>query len=325
MPLTDTETLHAVVPDQLANKRLDQVLAKLFADYSRSRLQQWILDGQVSVDGQQLRAKDKVLAGQQIQVQAQPHAEESWQAEAIPLEIVYEDKSLIVINKPAGLVVHPGSGNRTGTLLNALLNHAPELASIPRAGIVHRLDKDTSGLLVIARTLKAQKSLVEQLLARTVSRQYLAVVNGVMTAGGSVDAPIGRHPSHRTRMAVVATGRPACSHYRVVERFRAHTLIRVTLDTGRTHQIRVHMLHIQHPVVGDPEYAGRARVPPGASEALLACLRGFKRQALHAEQLALIHPRSGKEVAWQQPMPDDMQHLVTVLRDDVRNYVGKKP
>lgn len=324
MPLTDTETLHAIVPDQLANKRLDQVLAKLFADYSRSRLQQWILDGQVSVDGKQLRAKDKVLAGQQIQVQAQPNGEESWQAEAIPLEIVYEDKSLIVINKPAGLVVHPGSGNRTGTLLNALLNHAPELANIPRAGIVHRLDKDTSGLLVIARNLKAQKSLVEQLLARTVSRRYLAVVNGAMTAGGTVDAPIGRHPTHRTRMAVVPSGRPACSHYRVVERFRAHTLVRVTLDTGRTHQIRVHMMHIQHPVVGDQEYAGRARVPPGASEELLALLRGFKRQALHAEQLSLIHPRSGNEVAWEQPMPDDMQHLVAVLREDVRTYVGKK-
>ncbi len=324
MSQTDSETLQAAVPEELANKRLDQVLAKLFAEYSRSRLQQWIEAGQVTVDGKILRSKDKVLAGQQIQVNAQLHAEDSWQAEAIPLQIVYEDKSLIVINKPAGLVVHPAAGNRSGTLLNALLHHAPELINIPRAGIVHRLDKDTSGLLVIARNLKAQKSLVEQLQARTVSRQYLAVVNGMMTSGGTVDAPIGRHPSHRTRMAVVPSGRPAVSHYRVVERFRAHTLIRVSLETGRTHQIRVHMLHIQHPLVGDPEYAGRARIPPAASETLLAMLRDFKRQALHAEQLALIHPRSGKEVAWEQPMPDDMQQLLAALREDSRNYVGKK-
>lgn len=324
MSQTETETLQTVVPEELANKRLDQVLAKLFAEYSRSRLQQWIEAGQVTVDGRILRSKDKVLAGQQVQVNAQLHAEDTWQAEAIPLQIVYEDKSLLVINKPAGLVVHPAAGNRSGTLLNALLHHAPELANIPRAGIVHRLDKDTSGLLVIARNLKAQKSLVEQLQARTVSRQYLAVVNGMLTAGGTVDAPIGRHPSHRTRMAVVASGRPAVSHYRVVERFRAHTLIRVSLETGRTHQIRVHMLHIQHPLVGDPEYAGRARIPPGASATLLATLRDFKRQALHAEQLALIHPRSGKEVAWEQPMPADMQQLLAALREDTRNYVGKK-
>jgi 23S rRNA pseudouridine1911/1915/1917 synthase len=318
-----TETLAAQVPAELDDKRLDQVLARLFPDYSRSRLQHWVHQGLVSVDGQQLRSKDKVCTGQQITVQVRPEVQDDWQAEDIPLQIVYEDKSLIVINKPAGLVVHPAVGNRSGTLLNALLHHAPELAEVPRAGIVHRLDKDTSGLLVIARNLKAQKSLVEQLLARTVSREYLAVVHGMMTSGGTVDAPMGRHPSQRTRMAVVAQGKPAVSHYRVVERFRVHTLIRVKLDTGRTHQIRVHMAHIEYPLVGDPEYGGRSKIPRAASAELLETLRQFKRQALHAERLALIHPRSGKEVAWEQAMPNDMQHLIQVLRADVKAHATK--
>lgn len=319
----NTETLAAQIPEDLDGKRLDQVLARLFPDYSRSRLQHWIHQGLVSVDGQQLRSKDKVNTGQQVIVQVQPEIQDDWQAEDIPLQIVYEDKSLIVINKPAGLVVHPAVGNRSGTLLNALLHHAPELAQVPRAGIVHRLDKDTSGLLVIARNLKAQKSLVEQLLARTVSREYLAVVHGMMTSGGTVEAPMGRHPSQRTRMAVVTQGKPAVSHYRVVERFRVHTLIRVKLDTGRTHQIRVHMAHIEYPLVGDPEYGGRSKIPRGASAELLDMLRQFKRQALHAERLALSHPRSGKEVAWEHAMPDDMQQLVQVLRADVKAHVPK--
>lgn len=319
----DTETLTAQVPAELDDKRLDQVLARLFPDYSRSRLQHWVERGLVSVDGQQLRSKDKVCTGQQITVQVQPEIQDDWQAEDIPLQIVYEDKSLIVINKPAGLVVHPAVGNRSGTLLNALLHHAPELAQVPRAGIVHRLDKDTSGLLVIARNLKAQKSLAEQLLARTVSREYLAVVHGMMTSGGTVEAAMGRHPSQRTRMAVVAQGKPAVSHYRVVERFRVHTLIRVKLDTGRTHQIRVHMAHIEYPIVGDPEYGGRSKIPRGASAELLDRLRQFKRQALHAERLALLHPRSGKEVSWEQAMPDDMQQLVKVLRADVKAHDAK--
>lgn len=314
--MIEQETLTATVPEALAGKRLDQVLAELFADYSRSRLQQWIRDGQVTVDGQQLRAKDKVHAAQTVQVKVTLTIEGEWQAENIPLQIVYEDKTLIVINKPAGLVVHPAAGNRSGTLLNALIHHAPELAQLPRAGIVHRLDKDTSGLLVIARTLQAQKSLVEQLQARTVSREYLAVVNGVMTAGGTVEAPIGRHTTHRTRMAVVSSGKPARSHYRVVERYRAHTLIRVSLDTGRTHQIRVHMAHINYPLVGDPEYGGRRRVPSAATTRLMSVLQGFHRQALHAEKLALIHPRSGKPLEWQQPMPADMQELIAALQED---------
>ena len=318
-----TETLTAQVPEDLAGKRLDQALARLFPDYSRSRLQHWIQQGLVSVDGQQLRPKDKVSYGQQVTVQVQPEIQDHWQAQDIPLQIVYEDKSLIVINKPAGLVVHPAVGNRSGTLLNALLHHAPELAQVPRAGIVHRLDKDTSGLLVIARNLKSQKFLVEQLQARTVSREYLAVVHGMMTSGGTVDAPMGRHPSQRTRMAVVAQGKPAVSHYRVVERFRVHTLIRVKLDTGRTHQIRVHMAHIEYPIVGDPEYGGRSKIPRAASTELLDMLRLFKRQALHAEKLALIHPRSGKEVSWEHAMPDDMQQLVRVLRADVKAHADK--
>lgn len=314
--MEEQEILTDTVPEALAGKRLDQVLAVLFADYSRSRLQQWIRDGHVTVDGQLLRPKDKVHAAQVIQVKVTLEAEGEWQAEAIPLQIVYEDKSLIVINKPAGLVVHPAAGNRSGTLLNALIHHAPELVQLPRAGIVHRLDKDTSGLLVIARTLQAQKSLVEQLQARTVSREYLAVVTGVMTAGGTVDAPIGRHTTHRMRMAVVTSGKPARSHYRVVERYRAHTLIRVSLETGRTHQIRVHMAHIHYPLVGDPEYGGRRRLPAGATVRLTEVLQGFHRQALHAEKLALLHPRSGKPLEWQQAMPEDMQELIAALQED---------
>lgn len=321
---TTMETLTAHVPADLAGKRLDQVLAALFPDYSRSRLQQWIHDGLVNVDGGVIRPKDKVQAGQHIQVKVQLAADDSHAAEAIPLQIVYQDKSLIVINKPAGLVVHPAVGNRSGTLLNALLHHAPELATVPRAGIVHRLDKDTSGLLVVACNLKAQKSLVEQLQTRTMSREYLAIVNGVMTAGGDIDAPIGRHPGHRTRMAVIASGKEARSQYRVIERFRAHTFIRVKLETGRTHQIRVHMAHINHPIVGDPEYGGRRKVPPAATPALLEALHNFQRQALHAEQLELIHPRSGKPVAWQQAMPADMQHLLEVLREDSRHAAAKR-
>jgi len=317
--MTETKNLSAEVPEDMAGLRLDRVLARLFSDYSRARLQQWIRDGQVSVDGKQLRPRDKLHGGEQLKVSASLEIETEYQAEPIPLDIVFEDEAMLVINKPAGLVVHPAVGNRVGTLLNALLHHAPEVAAVPRAGIVHRLDKDTSGLLVVARTLEAHKHLVDQLQARAFEREYQAVSCGVMTAGGTVDAPIGRHPVHRVRMAVVNNGKEAVTHYRVIERFRSHTHVRVQLETGRTHQIRVHMAHIRYPLIGDPLYGGRLRIPQGCSETLLDTLKKFKRQALHAARLGLVHPSSGEELSWQAELPQDMQHLLAALKDDLVN------
>ena len=312
----NTQRLEAVVPADAAGQRLDQVLAALFPDFSRTRLQQWLRAGHVSVDGRSLRARDKVWGGEHISVTAMVEVEVPWRGEAMPLEILYEDSALIVINKPPGLVVHPGAGNREGTLVNALLHHAPELANVPRAGVVHRLDKDTSGLLVVARTLAAHTHLVAQLQARSVKREYFAIVVGVMTAGGTIEAPVGRHPGERTRMAVVHSGREAVTHYRVLERFRGHSYLRVNLETGRTHQIRVHMAHLHYPLVGDPTYGGRLRLPADSSSALQEALRHFKRQALHAGVLGLIHPESGAALQWEAPLPDDMQQLLEDLRSD---------
>lgn len=311
------QILHGEIPSSCAGMRLDQALAQLFSDYSRSRLSQWLKAGQVRVNGEQRRGRDKVWGGEQIEIRAEVEELTSWEAEAIPLSIVFEDAYLIVINKPAGLVVHPAAGNPAGTLVNALLHHEPALSTIPRAGVVHRLDKDTSGLLVVAKTLPVQKSLVEQLQARRLLREYEAVVTGVMTAGGMVEAPIGRHPVHRKRMAVIPNGKPAVTHYRVVERFRAHSRIRCRLETGRTHQIRVHMAHIHYPLVGDPVYGGRLRLPKDCSEALATTLREFRRQALHAARLGLIHPQSGKAMEWNASLPADMEQLLAALRADV--------
>lgn len=304
------------IPEHLNGQRLDQALAALMPDWSRSRLQQWIRDGQVRLDGRLPRARDRVHGGEAVRIDAVFKADTGCLPEDIPLDIAYEDSDLLVINKPAGLVVHPAVGNPDGTLQNALLHHDPELARLPRAGIVHRLDKETSGLMVVARSLVAHKKLVEALQARSVQREYLTVVYSVMTAGGEVNAPIGRHPVDRKRMAVVAGGRDAVTHYRVEERYRAHSLVRVRLETGRTHQIRVHMAHIRCPVVGDPVYGGRLRLPRGAGEQLQAVLQGFRRQALHAARLAFTHPGSGQAVSWQAPLPDDMTRLVEALRQD---------
>lgn len=317
---THTRQLAAYVPPEAAGRRLDQVLAELFPDYSRTRLQRWLLAGHVTVDGKSSRSRDPVRGGERIIVTAPIEAETPWRGQQeIPLAIVYQDSAILVINKPPNLVVHPGAGNRKGTLVNALLHYAPELANIPRAGVVHRLDKDTSGLLVVARSLPAQKRLVEQLRARTVKREYAAIVAGIMTAGGTIEAPIGRHPVERTRMAVVRTGKEAVSHYRVLERFRAHSYIKVRLETGRTHQIRVHMAHLHHPLVGDPTYGGRLRVPADSGAALQEALHGFKRQALHAGGLGLIHPESGEALNWETPLPVDMQQLLETLRADARS------
>lgn len=303
--------------------RLDQALATLFSDYSRSRLTQWLKDGQVSVDGRQMRGRDKVRGGEKVVIQAEMEEQTHWQAEDIPLDVHFEDEHIIVINKPANLVVHPAAGNYTGTLVNALLQHEPSLANLPRAGIVHRLDKDTTGLLVVARSLVAQKSLVEQLQSHSLLREYSAIVYGVMTAGGTVDAPIGRHPVHRTRMAIHPMGKEAVTHYRVIKRFREHSLIRCRLETGRTHQIRVHMASIHFPLVGDPVYGKRLRVPKDSSEEMIQVLRNFKRQALHAGRLGLVHPVSGKNLEWKAPLPDDMARLQRVLEDDLELHTDQ--
>ncbi len=316
--MSEVAHLSATVGDESAGQRLDRVLAQLFSNYSRARLQQWVSDGAVMVDGRQLRSKDKLRGGEQIEIRVELEEEVDSQPEAIPLDIIYEDEALLVINKPVGLVVHPAAGNRDGTMLNALLHHAPELAKVPRAGIVHRIDKDTSGLLVVARTLKSQKVLTEQIQRREFEREYQAVVCGMMTAGATIDAPIGRHPTVRTRMAVVGNGKAARTHYRVMQRYRAHTHVQVKLETGRTHQIRVHMAHIRHPIVGDQVYGGRLRIPKGCGELLSEQLRRFKRQALHAAKLGLTHPDSGEQMTWQSPLPQDMVLLLAALDADLK-------
>jgi len=314
--MSDRILLSAQVSPESGGQRLDQVAAQLFPDHSRSRLQGWIKDGSLLVDGEQKRTRDTVYGGEQLTLDAEREVQGDWQPEAIALDILYEDDALLVINKPAGLVVHPAAGHQDGTLLNALLHHAPELAKVPRAGIVHRLDKDTTGLMVVAKTIEAQTDLVAQLQARSVSREYECVVVGVMTAGGKVDQPIARHGSQRQKMAVVAGGKQAISHYRVIQRFRAHTHVKVKLETGRTHQIRVHMSHIYFPLVGDPTYGGRLRIPPGASPELIRELREFPRQALHARRLELMHPIDGRPMQWQVPLPADMQQLLALLKED---------
>jgi 23S rRNA pseudouridine1911/1915/1917 synthase len=306
----------AIVPDSLAGQRLDQALAALFPDYSRSRLQGWIRAGQVRVDGRELRPRDKVDGGEQIVLSAELEDETRAEPEPIGLAVLHEDEDILVLDKPAGLVVHPGAGNPAGTLVNALLHHRPGLRALPRAGIVHRLDKDTSGVMVVACTAPAHAALVRQLEARSVKREYEAVCVGVMTGGGTVDAPIARHPVDRVRMAIREGGREAVTHYRVLDRFRGHTHVLCRLETGRTHQIRVHLASIRHPIVGDPVYGGRLAVPKGASAALIEALRGFKRQALHAARLELEHPGMGERVRFEAPLPADLQALLAALRQD---------
>lgn len=296
----NTIALQATIQPEFAGCRLDQALAQLFPTYSRERLKTWVLAGQCHVDGAVLRPKDKVAGGEQVVINATVTEEVAWQGEDLPLDIIYEDEDLIVINKAANVVVHPAAGNRAGTLVNALLNYAPELANVPRAGVVHRLDKDTTGLLVVARNLEAHTSLVEQLQARAITRIYETIVHGLFLAGSTIDLPIGRHPKDRKKMAVVGDGKEAITHYRVIKKFAKHTHIQVQLETGRTHQIRVHMAHVRHPIVGDKTYAPRLQ-------------HNFPRQALHAKSLSLMHPATGEEMSWSIDLPTDMQNLLQDL------------
>jgi len=288
--------------------RLDQALVRLLPQYSRSRLQEWIGQGLVTVNGSPATVKQKVWGGERLSVSPQIHpSEQTSQAEDIPLDIVYEDDAIIVIDKPVGLVVHPGSGNWQGTLLNALLHHAPQLKEVPRAGIVHRLDKDTSGLMVVAKTLVAQTALVRQMQSRSVKREYLALVWGELDYGGVINVPIGRHPSQRVKMAVLEGGKEAVTHYSIEESFPGCTLVRCRLETGRTHQIRVHMTHLGHPLIGDSVYQ---RGVQKCALQLRELLNGFPRQALHATKLALDHPLTGQRMEWDSLLPEDMADLL---------------
>ncbi|QDA56836.1 23S rRNA pseudouridine(1911/1915/1917) synthase RluD [Thermomonas aquatica] len=313
---SNAEPRQAIVPESAAGRRLDAVLAELFPEYSRSRLSAWIKSGDVSVDGASIRGRDPVRGGETVTLTAVQETQTHAVAEDIPLDILYEDADVFVIDKPAGLVVHPGAGNPAGTLVNALLHRDPGLELLPRAGIVHRLDKDTSGVMVVARNLPAHTALVAQLSAREVHRQYLAIVVGALVSGGTANAAIDRHPRDRVRMAVREDGKDAVTHYRLRERFRNHTALECRLETGRTHQIRVHMAHLKHPIVGDPLYGGSFKLPKGASDEFIAALRGFKRQALHAEVLEFMHPASGEPVRCSAPVPEDMQQLMKLLRED---------
>jgi 23S rRNA pseudouridine1911/1915/1917 synthase len=309
--------LTETVPYELAGMRLDQALAELFSDYSRNKLQTWIKAGRVAVNGEvALSPRAKLEGGEEIDLDAEAEVVIEFNPEAIPLDIVYEDDSLLIVNKPAGLVVHPAVGNWQGTLLNALLNHDANLETLPRAGIVHRIDKETSGLLMVAKTLQAHNSLTQQLQDREITREYLAVTRGRMTAGGTVDEPIARHPTDRKRYTVKESGKEAVTHYRVVKRFSHHTLVQLKLETGRTHQIRVHMAHIRYPLFGDQVYGGRFQMIPNCSPELEQVMRGFKRQALHAAKLGLEHPETGDYLEWEQPLPDDMVELLDALTEN---------
>ena len=320
-----TISLRAEVPAGESASRLDQIAAKLFPEYSRARLQSWIKDGCLLVDGQRSRPRDSVTPGAALTLDADLVTEDKWVAETLPLDVLFEDEQIIVLNKAAGLVVHPAAGHREGTLLNGLLAHCPELEAIPRAGIVHRLDKDTTGIMVVAKTLKSHAHLVQRLQERKISREYEAVVQSVLTGGGTVDAPLGRHPVSRKKRAVYlekdsgSRAKPATTHFRVIKRFRAHTHIQAILETGRTHQIRVHMTHLNYPLVGDQMYGGRLKIPAASSAELVETLKSFKRQALHARRLTLTLPDSDENLSWEAPLPTDFTHLLQVLAADMNS------
>lgn len=310
--------LTQMIPLDMGGARLDQAVARLFSDYSRERLKEWISQGHLLVDGKVWRPKDRVAGGENITLDIVLEVETEAKPQDIPLSILYEDADILVLDKPAGLVVHPGAGNPDGTLLNALLFHCPSLQTVPRAGLVHRIDKDTSGLLVVAKTLAAHTFLVAELSEKNVYREYEAIVQGSLVSGGTMDAPIGRHPSERVKMAVVSSGKPAVTHFRIIKRYRGLTHVRVELETGRTHQIRVHFAHKGHPLLGDPVYAGRPRLPKGASPELIHALQNFPRQALHARRLTLTHPVTMQQLSFESPLPADFVQLLAELELDMR-------
>jgi 23S rRNA pseudouridine1911/1915/1917 synthase len=314
------DSLEARVPIQCHGMRLDQVAAELFPEYSRNRLATWIKEGRLTVDGRTVKPRDKATASAQLTLLVADEPVIDWQPQSLPLKVIFEDEHILVVNKPAGVVVHPAAGHADGTLANALLAHAPELGALPRGGIVHRLDKETSGIMFVARSSLAHKSLVAQLSERTVSRTYCAVCTGALTGGGKIDAPIDRHPTARTKMAVVADGKPAVTHFRIAHRFKHYTQLQVNLETGRTHQIRVHMAHRKWPLIGDPVYGGRQRVPAGASDLLMSTLRSFPRQALHAQALEFEHPASGDWMEFETELPDDLVNLLEIL--DIEDRFG---
>lgn len=314
--MTKSVTLSARIPLRQAGQRLDQALADIFNEHSRARLQGWIREGMVLVDNKIVSQRHRVTGGEQVEIQAIHKPRNDVQAENIPLDIIHEDDHLIVINKPAGLVVHPGAGNPQHTLLNALLHYCPALQLIPRAGIVHRLDKETTGLMVIAKTPQVHTHLVDAMQKREIKRHYQALVRGVLISGGVVDQPIGRHPTRRVKMAVVSTGKPARTHYLVEERFSGFTLLRCRLESGRTHQIRVHMAHLKHPIVGDPVYGGRSALPAGCRQTVRLAIRNFKHQALHACYVELVHPVENSTMNWQAPLPEDFTNLLQSIRSN---------
>lgn len=305
-----------IVPETQANQRVDHALATLMPEYSRTLIKEWIISGLVLINGNIIKAKTKVKNGDVISVEIKLKSYPQWEAQNIPISIVHEDEAVIVINKPVGMIVHPGAGNADHTLLNALLHHAPELQALPRAGLLHRLDKNTSGLLVIAKTASSLKHLSHQLKKRVLLREYQAVVNGTFISGGTIDAPIGRHPLQRKRMAVIETGKPAITHYRIAEKYRTHTRLTMRLDTGRTHQIRVHMAYIHHPIVGDETYGGRIQISKHMLPELIQYLREFKRQALHAFALGFTHPLTHVFIRFEVDLPHDMQKLIHLLKID---------
>ncbi len=310
--------INIIIPDAMSGKRLDQALAELLPEHSRARLQGWIRDDYVQIDKKSMRPRDKVHGGEQVEIRAEIESQISAAPEDIPLEIVFEDEHLIIINKPAGLIVHPGAGNPQHTLMNALLHHDQQLEQVARAGIVHRLDKDTTGLLVVARTPQSHTYLANQLQARKIHREYVTIVSGIMTAGGTINQPIGRHRTHRTKMAVVKNGRPSTTHYRIIKKYKHHTQLQVNLETGRTHQIRVHLTWLHYPIIGDPVYGGKKQLVKGMDPNLANYITAFPRQALHARAIQLHHPLSKEMMTWQVPIPEDMAELINTLETDAK-------